>query len=394
MLLSVGYLIFFGFLGNVLFKFLKLPGLLGMLFVGMLLGPYGFDLLDESLLMISADLRMIALIVILLRAGFGLNRMALKKVGKTAIWMGFIPALLEGFALLAFAMFLFDFSFAQAGILGFIIAAVSPAVVVPSMLRLIEKKMGVKKQIPVLILGAASLDDVIVITLFSTFIGIYFGTEASVVMSVIGIPVAVFLGILLGLIMGVILIFFFNRFSIRDSQKVLLILAISIFMVSLEHLLENVIMIAALLGVMTLGLVITELKPKLGNRLSIKFNKVWVFAEVLLFVLVGAVVDVSLAVEAGFIGILLIMFGLMFRGLGVMLSTIRSNLNYKERLFAVLAYTPKATVQAAIGAVPLSLGVAQGEMILALSVLSIIITAPIGAILINKSAPYLLSKDE
>lgn len=394
MLLSVGYLIFFGFLGNVLFKILKLPGLLGMLFVGMLLGPYGFDLLDESLLMISADLRMIALIVILLRAGFGLNRMALKKVGKTAIWMGFIPALLEGFALLVFAMVLFDFSFAQAGILGFIIAAVSPAVVVPSMLRLIEQKFGMKKKIPVLVLGAASLDDVIVITLFSTFIGIYFGTEASVVMSVICIPVAVFLGILLGLIMGVILIFFFNRFSIRDSQKVLLILAISIFMVSLEHLLENVIMIAALLGVMTLGLVITELKPKLGNRLSIKFNKVWVFAEVLLFVLVGAVVDVSLAIEAGFIGILLIMFGLLFRSLGVMLSTIRSNLNYKERLFAVLAYTPKATVQAAIGSVPLSMGVAQGEMILALSVLSIIITAPIGAILINKSAPYLLTKDE
>ncbi len=383
MLYSLGLLLFFGLMGSKLFQYFKLPGLLGMLLTGIIIGPFGLDLLDDTLLAISYDIRVIALIIVLLRAGLGLNHEKLKDAGKTSLFMAFIPSLLEGFAVLLFAMIIFDFSFVQAGILGFIIAAVSPAVVVPAMLDLIKRNIGMNKSVPVMVLSAASIDDVVAITLFSTFLGAYLGSNASVALQVLNIPIAIILGIIIGFVIGAILLFFFKKYSIRDSQKVIILLASGMFLVSLENALENVIMIAAYLGVMAIGIAVSEGKPILGKRLSIKFDKIWVIAEILLFVLVGAAVNPSLAFDVLGVGFLLIVIGLTFRSLGVMIATSKSGYALKEKWFCVVAYWPKATVQAAIGAIPLSLGVSGGELILALSVLSIIVTAPFGAVLIK-----------
>lgn len=393
MLLSIAYIILFGLLGSAIFKAIKLPGLIGMLFAGIVIGPFVFGLLDESILAISLELRMIALIVILLHAGLGINKEAIVKVGKKSVFLAFIPALLEGFFILFLAMSLLEFSFYEAGTLGFIIAAVSPAVVVPAMLKLMNDKQGRDKNIPVMILGGASLDDVIVITIFSVFTSLYLGTNISVGAQLLNIPLAISLGVILGGLTGYALIKLFTQFHMRDSKKVLIMLGASLVLVSLEYALEEIIMIAGLLGVMMIGLMVTELNPKLGKRLSMKFNKIWVFTELLLFVLVGAAVNIDVALDAGLLGLLIILLGLCARSIGVIIALAKSDLNYKEKLFTVFAYTPKATVQAAIGSIPLSLGYAQGEVILALAVLSIIITAPIGAILIDKTAPLLLTQD-
>lgn len=394
MLLSFGILLFFGLLGSLVFQALKLPGLLGMLIAGVLIGPYGLDLLDETLLAISYDLRVIALIIVLLRAGLGLNRKKILKAGKTSIFMAFIPSILEGFAVLLFAMLVFDFTFIQGGILGFIIAAVSPAVVVPSMLELIKRNVGMNKSIPVMILSAASLDDVIAITIFTTFLGFYFGTTNSITIQVLNIPIAIFLGIMIGIVVGSIFVYTFNKLHIRDSKKVIVLLALGMFLVSLERGVEDIVLVASYLSVMTLGLTISEILPKLGSRLSIKFDKIWVSAEIVLFVLVGAAVNPLLALSVGVLGIALIAFGLLFRSIGVLLAVWNSGYNYKEKWFTVIAYWPKATVQAALGSIPLTLGVEKGELILALAVLSIIVSAPLGAIMIKIYAKRNLHQGE
>lgn len=393
MALSVALILFFGMVGNLIFTKLKLPGLLGMLIVGVIIGPYVLDLLDPSVLSISSDLRKIALIIILLRAGFGLNRKELKKVGKTALKMSFLPGILEGLTIALVSIWFLNFDFIRGGMLGFILAAVSPAVVVPFMLKFIEKKMGMKKGIPVLILAASSIDDVIAITLFTGFMGFYANKNFSIGQQILNIPVSIILGIMLGLIIGIILVNLFKKYRIRDSKKVIIILSIAIFMVSLEKVLEPYIMIASLLGVMALGFIITEKKPELGIRLSSKFNKVWVLAELFLFVLVGAEVNIQVAMNAGLVGLAIISIGLVVRSIGVLLSTINSGLNIKDKIFVIVAYLPKATVQAAIGAIPLSQGVEDGDLILAIAVLSIIITAPLGSILINLLAPKILEKN-
>lgn len=387
MALSLAIIILLGLLFNRLFEKFNLPGLLGMLILGILIGPYGLNFINSEILNISSELRKIALVVILLRAGFGIKKENLNKVGIPALKMSFIPGLLEGFTILVISKYLFNLSFIEGGILGFIIAAVSPAVIVPSMLNLIQNRKGENKAIPTMILAGASIDDVFAITLFSTFLGLYGGKNINIPKKILEIPLSIILGILLGLIIGYILVYLFKKRHIRDTKKTLIILGVSIVLTGLEDFLKakEILPIASLLGVMTIGFIILEKYPNVANRLSSKFNKIWVFAEIILFVLVGSQVNIYVAMDSGLLGILIIVIGLTARSIGVIISLIGTNLSLKERLFCVISYTPKATVQAAVGAVPIAYGVSSGELILAIAVLSIIITAPLGATLIKIS---------
>lgn len=388
---SLGIITVLGLLSKALFKKMKLPGLLGMILVGVVLGPYGFNIISEEMMIVSADFRKIALIVILLRAGFGISREDLNKVGIKALKLSTIPLVLEGLLIAYLSIELFDFTFIQGGILGFIIAAVSPAVIVPSMLEFVDRGLGKEKAVPALILAGASVDDVVAITIFSAFLGIYGGSNINIGIKILSIPLSIALGILLGIVLAIILVKIFKRFHIRDTKKVLYIIGGSILLIGFEDLLKPKVDVAGLLGVMAIGFIILQIMPNVGKRMSIKLNKIWVFAEILLFVLVGAQVNVALALHAGWKGIILIFLGLAARSIGVFISLLGSNLNRKEKLFCVISYIPKATVQAAIGAIPLSLGVESGDLILSLAVLSIVITAPIGAILINLTGDMLLS---
>ncbi|WP_055668808.1 cation:proton antiporter [Desnuesiella massiliensis] len=390
MITSLGIIMILGLIANYISKKLSLPGLIGMLLLGILLGPYGLNWIQQDLINISADIRKLALIIILLRAGLGIKKEDLAKVGVPAIKLSCIPGVIEGIFIAIASVYLLNFSFVQGGILGFIMAAVSPAVIVPSMLHFMERGLGTKKGIPTLILAGASIDDVFAITIFSAFLGLYSGTHVNLGVKIIGVPISILLGIALGVVSGLILIRVFKKYHIRDTEKVLIIIGISILLSALENVLKNKIEIAALLGVMTIGFIIIEKLPKVGERLAIKFNKIWVFAEILLFVLVGAQVNINVAINAGTIGIIILLIGLVGRGIGVILSLAGTDLNFKERLFCVIAYIPKATVQAAIGSVPLSLGVASGDVMLAIAVLSIIITAPIGAYMIGRVGDKLL----
>ena len=387
---SLAIIIVLGLIGSKIFEKIKLPGLLGMIIVGVIIGPYGLDILSKDILMISDDLRKIALIVILLRAGLGLKKEDLKEVGRPAINLSFIPGLFEGFTIIFLSMKLFNLSFIESGILGFIIAAVSPAVIVPSMLSLIDRGIGNKKKVPTLILAGASIDDVFAITIFSIFLGIYGGSQLNIGKTILSIPLSIILGILIGVFLGILLVKIFDKFSINVSKKVLYVLSIGILLTTFESLVESKVKIAGLLGIMALGFIINEKMPKIGSDLSDGFNKIWSFSKILLFVLVGAQVNLPQAFDAGFKGAILIISGLIGRSIGVLISLIGTNLNKKEKLFSVIAYTPKATVQAAIGGVPLSLGVKSDDLILSLAVLSIILTAPIGAIAIEKTGPKLL----
>jgi len=393
MALSLALIIIFGLLLSRFFNKLKLPGLLGMLLLGVVLGPYVLNIIDSEILRISGDLRKIALIVILLRAGLGIERETLKMVGVPAIKLSFIPGLFEGFTVLILGIVFFKMTWYEAGMLGFIIAAVSPAVVVPQMLELIEMGRGRKKGIPTLILTGASIDDVIAITLFTSFLGFYGGTQISILYSVLSVPLSIGLGLLFGVGIGFLLLFLFKKYHIRDTKKALMILSLAILMTSTEDFLKDIIPIASLLGVMALGFVLREKYWKVAERLSLKFNKIWVFAEIMLFVLVGAQVNIKVAIESGLIGLLIIAVGLLARSSGVLLSLRKTKLNIRERLFCVIAYVPKATVQAAIGGIPLAAGVASGDIILAMAVLSIIITAPLGAIGIKVAGNHWLSDD-
>lgn len=394
MAISLALIILLGILSNYIFDKLKLPGLLGMLLLGILIGPYSLNLIDGSLLNISADLRKIALIVILLRAGFGIKKSELKAIGKPALKMSCIPGILEGFAIAIASTFLLDFSFIQGSILGFILAAVSPAVVVPQMINLINHKRGTDKNIPILLLAASSIDDVFAITIMTTFMGLYGGENINIIGQILGIPISILLGVGLGLVMAIILMKIFKHFNLDITKKVLILLATAIFITYLEVALEHIITIASLLGVMTLSFVLMDKEPKLSKSLSQSFNKIWSLAEILLFVLVGAQVNISVALEAGLIGILLVVIGLIFRSLGVFISLMNTNLNSKEKLFCIISYIPKATVQAAMGGVPLSIGVASGDLILAISVVAILLTAPLGALCISLTSKILLKCEE
>jgi len=387
---SLAVILLLGLPARKIFEKLKLPGLIGMLVLGVIIGPYGFNMLQEDMLKISGDLRGIALIIILLRAGFGIDKDDLKKIGITALKMSCIPGLIEGLFIAAASMYFLGFTFSQGGMLGFIIAAVSPAVVVPAMLELTENNLGTKKGIPALILAGASIDDVFAITIFTAFLGLYSGSNINIGMQLLNIPVSIISGIIAGVLIGFVLMGIFNRYHIRDTKKVLLVLGFSILLNQLEAVLKTKLQIASLLGVMAIGFIIAEKSSNIGERLSDKFNKIWILAEVLLFVLVGALVDVNVALKAGITGIIIIFIGLTGRSIGVIVSLIGTEYNWKERLFCVIAYIPKATVQAAMGAVPLSMGVESGDIILAVAVLSVLITAPLGAIGIHYSAEKLL----
>ncbi|EJP6473435.1 cation:proton antiporter [Clostridium botulinum] len=387
---SLAIIILLGLIANKIFEKLKLPGLLGMLILGILIGPHGLNWLSKDILNTSADLRKIALIVILLRAGLGLNKDELKLVGKTALKLSCVPGIIEGFFIALASTKLLGFSFIQGGLLGFIIAAVSPAVVVPQMLNLIDKGLGKSKGIPTLILAGASIDDVFAITIFSTFLGLYSGKNINISMQVLKIPVSIMLGTLIGILSAIIIIKIFRKYNIDNTKEILIILSISIMLTLIETLLKGKLEIAGLLGVMALGFMVSDKIPNVGDKLSKGLNEIWVFAQILLFVLVGAEVNMVVAFKSGFLGIIIIALGLIGRSIGVLISLKGSNLNKKEKLFCVISYTPKATVQAAMGAVPLANSVASGDIILAISVLSILITAPLGAIAINLSGPKLL----
>lgn len=389
MLSGIGLLLLFGYIGGRLVSKVKLPPLIGMLFVGILLGPYVMNRLDPELLLVSQDIRMFALIIILLRAGLGIKKEQIKQVGTIALKLSSLPCVFEGFTVLALAYYLLGFSFAEAGMLGFIIAAVSPAVVVPSMLDLKEKRLGEAKQIPTLILAGASIDDVFAITLFTFFLGL--GTERverSLLLDLARIPFSIVGGIVAGGILAVFAAYVFKFMHKKYIEKLVLLLGSTILFVEWGESIG----IASLLGVMTIGFLLLEKVPVQSKEFSVALGGLWVFLQILLFALVGAEVNIAVAFESGFLGLAIIAIGLLARGAGVWLATIGSGLNAKERLFCMIAYTPKATVQAAIGAVPLALGVEQGATILAIAVLSIIVTAPLGALAIYVSAPKLLEQ--
>lgn len=380
MAISIALIILLGLTGDYLFRLLKLPGLVGMLLVGVLVGPHLLNLISPEMMTVSGDFRKIALIVILLRAGFELRRDTLNRVGKAAITMSAVPAVFEIVGVMLAARWLLGMTYLEAAMLGAILGAVSPAVVVPLMIDFMDRGRGTKKGIPTLILGASSVDDVFVIVLFTVFLGMYGGGEVNLWAKLAEIPLSIALGIAAGLIPGYLLYRLFTRYDWRPPKRTIVVMGTAIFLVWVEQILEHRVPVASLLGVMAIGFIILEKSEAIAHLISQKLKKLWVFAELLLFVLVGAQVNIQVAWKAGLAGIAVILAGLLFRSIGTYISLIGTDLNVKEKLFCVVAYIPKATVQAAIGAVPLAAGVASGEVILAVAVLSILVTAPIGAI--------------
>lgn len=396
MLLSLAIIFLVGLSAAAVFEKIGLPRIIGMLGVGIIVSPYVLDLLDPSILGISSELRQIALIIILIKAGLSLNLSDLKKVGRPAVLMSFVPACCEIVGYVIFAPILLGVNRIEAAVMGAVLSAVSPAVVVPRMVRLIEEKYGTQKSIPQMILAGASCDDIFVIVLFSTFVTMAQGSSASAV-DFLNIPISIVLGVVLGLLTGFAVYLIFEKFyqhncKIRNSMKVIVLLGTSFLLMSIESLVKNYVAVSGLLAVVAMACVI---KLKADNfvsvRLSEKFGKLWIAAEVMLFVLVGAAVDVRYTFTAGSMAVLMIFIALAFRAVGVFLCMLGTELNAKERAFCVIAYLPKATVQAAIGSVPLSLGLPCGKIVLSVAVLAILITAPLGAIGIDKSYKKLLN---
>lgn len=390
MLLSIALILLSGLLLGGIFQKIRLPSLLGMMLVGMIFSPYALNMIDESILNISPDLRQIALVIILTRAGLSLDLADLKKVGRPAVLMCFVPACFEILGTILFAPVLLGITHLEAAIMGSVIAAISPAVIVPRMIRLMETGYGMDKCIPGLILAGASVDDVFVIIVFTAFTSLASTGDISAV-SFLQIPISIILGIAVGIIVGTCLVMFFRHFHMRDSVKLLIILSFSFLLIELQNDLEGIIPISGLLAIMSLGIVIKQQYAVLAQRLSGKYGKLWVAAEIFLFVLVGATVDLQYAVSAGIYAVVLVLGALLFRMLGVALSLLRTDLNVKERIFCMLAYTPKATVQAAIGAIPLSMGLPCGQIVLTVAVVSILVTAPLGAICVDNLYPRLLN---
>ncbi len=399
MALSLAGIIILSLFINFLFERIKVPALIGMLLLGVILGPYVLNLLSPDILTISSDLRNIALIVILLRAGFELNKDTLNRVGKSVILLSFIPAIFEGVAITLLGPHFLPLNYLESAILGAILSAVSPAVVVPLMIGFIEKKKGTKKGIPSLVLAASSIDDVFVIVIYSVLIGIYLGHQVNIAWEIASIPISIVIGIALGLAIGWILYKLFEKYNLRATKRLLIILAISIILVRLELYTKDMVPFASLLSIMAIGFIILEKREKFAHELSSKLSKLWIFAEILLFVLVGSQVNINVAIDAGLPAVALIALALIARSIGSYISLFGSNLNFKEKLFVVISYIPKATVQAAIGGAPLiamklaGISTAPGEMILAVAVLSIILTAPIGAFAIMFSGNRFLTDD-
>ena len=393
MLLSIALILLVGMSASWICKKIKLPGLLGMLATGIVLGPYVLNLIDSSILNISSELRKIALIIILTRAGLGLDITGLKKIGRPAILMCFLPASFELLGIILIAPGALGMSVLEAAIMGAVLAAVSPAVVVPRMVKLMDNGYGTAKGIPQLILAGASVDDVYVIVLFSTFTGMMQGKGASII-NFVNIPVSIILGMGIGILAGYLLAMYFEKIHIRDTVKVLLILSISFILVATEDMLNIPIKFSALIAIMFVGVGLHKKRDVVAKRLSQKYEKLWIASEVFLFVLVGATVNINYLGNMGIKALIVIFGALIFRMAGVLVCLIKTELNKKERLFTMMAYTPKATVQAAIGGIPLALNFACGETVLTIAVLAIVITAPLGAFAIDLSYKKLLRRNE
>lgn len=391
MFFSLAIILLFGLLLGGICKKLRLPSLIGMLAVGIIIGPYALNLIDTSILEISAQLRKIALIIILARAGLSLNVSELKKVGRPAIMMCFVPACFEIIGMILLAPKLLGISVVDAAVMGTVVGAVSPAVIVPKMLNLIENGYGKDKSIPQLILAGASVDDVFVIVLFSAFLGLSQTGDMSAV-SFVKIPISIVLGITVGIFVGIVLGKFFAKAHIRDTVKIIILMCVSFLLVAFEDTYGGIVPFSSLVAVMCIGISLQKVRKEATELLSQRYNKLWVVAEILLFVLVGASVNIDYALKAGVAAIILIFLVLLFRMFGVFICMLKTNLNLKERLFCMIAYLPKATVQAAIGGIPLSMGLNCGETVLTVAVLSIIITAPLGAFLIDLTYKELLTK--
>ena len=391
MLTSIAVILLLGLAAGWLFSKMKLPSLMGMIIVGILLSPHCLNLVDESILQISADLRQIALVIILTRAGLSLNLSDLKKVGRPAILMCFVPACVEMLGTILGAPVLLGVSTLDAAIMGSVIAAVSPAVVVPRMIRLMEEGYGKKNHVPQLVLAGAAVDDVFVIVVFTALTTLASTGEISA-SSFLQIPLSICLGILLGIVAGWLLVVFFRKNHMRDTVKILIVISISFLLLEVQNRLEGIVPVSGLLAIMSMGIIINQKHNILAQRLSAKYNKLWIGAEILLFVLVGIAVDLNYALAAGAAAIVLVVVALVFRMTGVALSLLKTRLSGKERLFCMMAYTPKATVQAAIGTIPMTMGLECGSLGLTVAVISILLTAPFCAICVDRLHPKLLDK--
>lgn len=392
MLTSLALVFLLGLVLGAVFNRLRLPSLLGMILAGMILSPHALNLLDDSLLGISADLRKIALVIILTRAGLSLDIKDLKKVGRPAVMMCFVPAALEILGVVLIAPRLMGVSILEAGIMGSVLAAVSPAVIVPRMIKLTEEGYGKKRSIPQLILAGASVDDVFVVVVFTSLTALAAGGSASA-LDFVQIPISIVSGCVIGAAVGWGLVKFFKAYHMRDSVKILVILSISFLLLELENRLTGVLPMSGLLAIMSMGIAVNQVYNDLALRLSARYNRLWVAAEVILFVLVGATVNISMVMQAGMVVTILVAIAMCFRMAGVYLSLVKTDFPLKERLFCMLAYTPKATVQAAIGGIPLAMGLACGEKVMMLAVVSILLTAPFGAICMDRSYKKLLTRE-
>ncbi|WP_262121551.1 cation:proton antiporter [Anaerococcus sp. Marseille-Q5996] len=391
MLTDLAIIFIFGIFMALIFEKIGLAPIIGMLIAGIIISPNQMNLVSENIFNLSNDLRQIALVVILSRAGLTLNFEKLKKVGRPAILLSFLPATIEMLAIIFLAQRFFTLDVIDAGIMAAVLAAVSPAIVVPRMIKLIDEGYGADKNIPEMILAGASVDDVFVIVFFSSFLALKTGGQLSA-MSFINIPISIITGVIFGIIIGKVFAFIFKKIDINEIYKAMIFISIGFFSLELQKIIETKIGFAALISIMAAGMAINKENPKLANELLFSYNRLWKVFELLLFVLVGISVDLAYVKEAGFLAVILIIIGLIFRMLGVNISLIKTNLNKKERLFTSFAYMPKATVQAAIGPVALQMGLASGNLILSVSVIAILITAPIGAILTDKSYKKLLTR--
>ncbi len=389
MLLSLSLIILISLLFSYLTYLIKLPRLIGFLLAGILLGPYVFNLIDENILMNAPDLRQIALVVILIRAGLSLDLADLKKIGRPAVLLSFVPAMFEILAITFIAPILFGMSYLDAAILGSIVAAVSPAVIVPRMIHLIHHQKGQDKKVPHLILAGASIDDVFVIVVFSVLMQVKLGGSASMI-NFLFIPTSIILGALLGVAIGMMLVWFFAKYHIRDTIKVLIIFSLGFLCIVLENYMKPFMNISGLVSIISIGITLLTKYPVLARRLVGKFEKIWVIAEIMLFVLVGAVLNLATTKDSGLLAIVLILSALCIRILGVWISLFKTKYSKREKAFVSISYIPKATVQAAIGSIPLSLGLLSGQLILSISIVAILVTAPLGAYLIDITYKKLL----
>lgn len=382
MLFSLALMFLLGLILGKLFDLVKLPKLIGLLLTGMILGPSLLNILDAKILLISSDLRQLALIIILIRAGLNLDLKDLRSVGFSALMISFLPALFEILGVIIIAPYFFNITYLEAALLGSVLAAVSPAIIVPRMLRLKELRLGTEKMIPQLIMAGSSMDDVFVIVIFTSLLSISSNNALSS-LSWMTLPTSLIFGIMIGIVTGLLLSWWFTRFHIRDTGKVIIMLSSSFLLLSLEHINTTQFGFSSLLAVMIMGATIQIRKENVAQRLSFKFSKLWLAAEVLLFVLVGALVSIDSLFTLSLGAVVVLVFSLAFRSIGVVLSLVKTNFNYKEKLFTIIAYLPKATVQAAIGGIPLAMNHPQGELILSMAVISILITAPLGAFLMD-----------